>query len=268
MAIYTRSSGTHFTVQAARLFREETRRWYVRLMKATAGGDLSVKVYDSLDNATNGTADFTASATVAAFAGTLIVPLADNVAVAPTFTDATVTVAADAASSTGTEIWSVDLGPKLERAVLRIVRALSAIKLSGGYSTEPIVERAMRQWEEIAIFPWIGVVGVSMASIETQEIGSGPWGAGLDTEYIVRLLAHDVNAGDTTALFLFHDVRRAIAALVVPYDGAVNDGIPFSGVRFQAVENDLSVAWARERSTIEINLVLVLQESNSEITSG
>lgn len=270
MALYTRGTGTHFTVSAAFLFREETRKWYVRLAKATAGGNLSVKLYDSLTNAANGTADYAASADVAAFAGALVIPLINNVAVAPTFTDATLVVTADAAASTGTEIWAIDLGKKLERSVLRIVRALSTIKIDSGYFTNPIVERGMRQWEEVAIFPWIGVVGVSVASIESQEIGGGsPWGSGLDSEYIVRLLAHDVNAGDTTALFLFHDVRRAIAAVgTTPYDGLVNDGIPFTGMRFQAVENDLSVAWARERSTVEINVVVTLIESSDEITTG
>jgi hypothetical protein len=268
---YSRISGTHYTISWAQYFREETRKWYARLEKATAGGNLVIKIYDDEAAATTGTAAYTASGTVVGpiASTTLTVPLIDNAGVLPVFTGTSLVVVLDAVTSTGTEVWKIDLGKKLERAVLRVLRALSAISIDNGYFMNPVIERGMRQWEEVAVYPWIGVVGVSIASSQPQEIGGGsPWGAGLDTEYIVRILAHDAPAAEPTALFLFQDVRRAIAASQVPYDGPVNDGIPFSGVRFQGIENDLAATWARERSTVEINLVLTLNESASEITTG
>jgi hypothetical protein len=269
---YARVTGTHYTVSLVRFFREETRHWYVRLEKATAGGDLTVKVYDDAVAAANGTAAYAASATVVVASTQVAVPLTNNVGQAPTFPDtASLVVTLDATTSTGTELWSIDLGKKTERAVLRVLRALSAISIANGYFTNPIIERGMKQWEEVAIYPWIGCVGVGLTSVPS-EIGGGSFGAGHHTEYTIRLLAHDAppEPSEPTALFLFDDIRRALAGLYAqtPYDGPVNDGLPFFEIRFQGIENDLATTWARERSTVDLNLIVSIDETSEEITTG
>jgi hypothetical protein len=268
---YNRISGSHFSISTAWCFREETRRWYARIEKPA--GTVTVKVYDDQTEATNGTDQYSASGAVAVSVGdtSLTIPLDDNASRGPTFGDAaSIVVIFDSSASTGTEVWKIDLGKKLERAILRVLRLLSGITIDNGYFTNPVIERGMRQWEDVHVFPWVGVVGATLTA-EPQELGAGPLGAGWLTSYVIRLLAHDAISyvGEPTALFLYHDIRRALAdSLTTAFDGPVNDGIPFDSINIEGIENDLAVVWSRDRSTIEVNLTVRIYESQSEIRTG
>lgn len=265
MARWTRISGTKYTAKNANYFREGTRYWFVRIEKATAGGDITVKVYDSQANATNGTSGYAASGTATLTTATeYTVTLANNGSVPPTFTGATVGVVLAAVTDTGTEVWQCDLGHRIERSLLMILRAAKSV------STITTVERGLRQWEDTTgLRPYVGIALRSLVS-QPGEIGQGATSANSEATFVCVLHADPgANGIDDPVLFHFHDLRKAIyAAYTTAYDGGVNSGAPVDSVQVVVAEEDMDLVWARNRGTIEFQVLATIDEDSSEITGS
>lgn len=265
MARWTRISGTKYTAKNAQYFREHTRYWFVRIEKATAGGNITVKIYDNQTNATNGTADYAASGTATLTTATeYTVTLTNNGSVPPTFTGATVGVVLTAATDTGTEVWQADLGHRIERALLQLLRAAKSV------STITTVDRGLRQWEDTTgLRPYVGIALRSLAS-QPGEIGQGASNVFTEATFAIVLHADPgANGIDDPVLFHFHDLRKAIyAAYTTTYDGGVNTGAPMDGVQVIVAEEDMDLLWARNRGTIEFQVTATIDEDSSEITGS
>ena len=261
------------------LFREETRRWYLRINRSVLADPVEVKVYDDLVAAAGNTSGYAASGTAAVVAGStapvLNVSLTDNPAVAPVFTGAKIDVALPSFTSTVIDVWEVDLGPQIERAMLRVFRALSVISEANGYFTTPVlIERGLRQWEEassdgVSLRPYIGVSDITTEA-EEWEIGSSS--RKIQTTLIATVVAHlDVAQNgsgitDPNALPFYHDIRRSLRAIdSVAYDGAVNNGRIYDSLLFSISAEDGGIIWARDRASIEGTIRLVLQESGIDV---
>lgn len=272
MASWTRVSGTAFTPARAHHFREETRKWYVRIEKPA--GTLTVKVYHSLSDANAGNASFTASGSVAV--GTDLayeIALTDNAGVPPVFTLARLTVALDNVASTGNEVWTCDLGKKKDRAKLRVYRAIATkISTANGYAFDLArVELGVRQWEEALEvgLPYVGIYG-GLVTAEPYEVGDGSQKSVVHIAGVGHLdNGHQEDAADARAWTLYDDIQRAILVTArEPYDGAVNDGLIFDDVILSSAEADKGISWARERATVNFLATVTIYETGAEIVAA
>jgi hypothetical protein len=268
----TKLSGVNFyNPTRVHLWREETRAWYLRLRKDTAGGPVLAYAYDNSTNAANGTSDYAASGTAAAASDVSMV-MSNNAPVPPTFAGATLDLTMSALDQTGVAIYKVDLGTKLQRGVLRVFRALSKISTTNGYFFTPgLVELGVKQWEEVepGEFPYIGVYA-GLVQSEPFEISDG----GMETTQTIGGVAHILNlvGGERSyadAWNMYHDIRRAIAVQAREvYDGPVNDGLIFEAPIVSSAEPDKGIVWARERATVNFTVTVTVHETGAEIEAA
>jgi len=269
-----KAGGTVATLIRPHLFREETRRWYCRVERSSPIQPVEVKLFDSLLNAINNTAVYAASGTATVPAGsttpvTVTVPLTDNVAVTPTFTGAQIDVTLPSSTSTlAAEVYECDLGQRLERTVLRVVRALSFISQANNYFINPVlIERGLRQFEDaVGKRPYIGVSDLTIEA-EKWEIGN----RSIMSTLSMTIVAHqDVvtrnDVADPNDLPFYHDIRRALRVIDdTPYDGAVNDGRIYDDLEFSLSAEDGGILTARDRASIEGTIRIRVHESDLDV---
>jgi len=272
MPSYTKQSGdVGTTPSAAKFWREETRLWYVKFVRALVGDPITVTVHASEADA-DGDANIVATGSQAVN-GTEHTVTLTNSGTAPTFTSATVDVTLTASTTVGTSVWEVDLGVRLERCIARILRGFKVyVDGTNSYAhTLASVEMGPKQWEDVdtaegSDFPYVGV-GRASAQITGQELGSYPG----PTRYELNLqcIAHNKITGDTVdsnGLSLFHDLRRSIVDLNdETYTG---DGQVFSVASVRLADFDRPVEWARDRVSIEFDVTVSLQETREEMAAG
>jgi hypothetical protein len=269
MALYTKLSGDAiFTPAAAKFFREETRLWYVRLDTDSGASTLDVGVYLSEVDANASSGAVASGSTAAAAAGYYTVSLSDE-SPDPAFTGASiaVTLASDPSGSE-TAVWKVDLGPRLERCVLRVLRGVNTYADgTNDYAHDFTVELGVKQFEDVSTFPYFGV-GRAALTQESAELGTGT-GGNKSYTWLIECVAHNQvtnDSVDSNAIWMFHDVRRALAALdAETYTG---DGKVYSLAQATLAEPDRPVEWARERATVVFDVIITLQELASEIVAG
>lgn len=272
MASYTLKVGTGVDVIGSWLIPERTKRWYVRLSRALVADPVSVRLYDNEAAATTGTTAYAASGSTATVAGKYdyAVALVDNAGTNPVVpTGALVQIALTAPTtwvSAQGAVVQIDLGPKIERATLAIVRAMAGIKATDGYYTTPAkVERGLRPWPVPGeLLPYVGVCQARASSLALET------GDGLETTLSVRVVGYCPVEGESrwepNVLPLLWDIRRA--ALKIrndPYSG-LDDGPLFNDVRFDAGSTfDLGATWTRDRTGCEVDVILVIDEDRIEI---
>ena len=272
MAKFTKLSGDAGTEPTAvKFWREETRVWYMKFFRPIPASTLVVTVHPTetdADNSTNTVASGTVAITDTEHTVTLV-----NAGTAPTFTGATVKATLTATTTVGTSVWKIDLGVRLERCPLRIMRGFNTyVDGSNDYWHDlGTVELGVKQWEDVGAdgdsdFPYVGV-GRASTQVTGVELGSFPGPTRYDL--IIACNAHNLVTGDSidsNALALFHDLRRSLVDLNdETYKG---DGPVYSVASMQLADFDRPVEWARDRVTIEFDVTVALQETRAEMVAG
>lgn len=277
MAFFLIQSGVaDYSPSRPNLFREETRKWFIRFDRASVGAPLTVKVYDTLAKANAGVGDWSAS-------GQVSLPITANdhtvsltsvgAGSPPTFTNATINVNMLTLASTGTSVWRCDLGTKLQRAVLMVQRAISdKVRTANGYFfTLALVELGIKQWEEVepGEFPYVGIYG-GLISSEPGEIGAGgSWRTELQVGGVAHMANVSEQPADGNALLLYHDIRRAVMSTWnEAYTGGVYDGPVADEVSVSSAEPDKMIVWARDRASLNFIVTCSVHETGEEVEAG
>jgi len=261
-------------VHRPHLFRERTRLWYARLSRTLATDPLTVKVYAVEADAAAGNANFSASGTVAyALLQAALVQtctLVDNAAVPPTFTGASIGIELDALTTTGNSVWKVDLGKRIKRSVLRVIRAFSKILKANGYFHDLAkLEGGMRTWEDaVGVMPYLGITGTVVRQ-DHREIGRGP-----STELTIDCVGYVLNDSmddvtDTMVYELYEDVRRALALVLAETDqAAIDNGGVYNDAVLSQAESDKGIVWERERGALSFAVIVTIEETTAEVEGG
>jgi len=274
MAKWAKQSGVDVYVPAIPLYlHERTRKWYVRLERANAGAQLSAKVYAIAGDANAGNANYSGIGSVTVNSGTLKVVLAAGPQ-SPSLAGAIlyIEVPGDLALAIGTAVWRVDIGKKIRRATLWVLRAFSKISEANGYfTTFGKVERGFRTEDEVSkapsLMPYLGIGTVKVTS--TPKTLGGHVAGSLDTKLAVRCVAYQVNrtvalddVSDPDTDYIYDDIRRAMETQYrEAWSGLQDDGVPIVKYELLTGDPDLGMIWARPRGSIEFEIELTLDEN-------